>query len=505
MSPKMKRAATAAVAATAVALLLAPKAGAGPYRVAICNPALGARHADATFQRTSPHYISEARCGPDQPGLAVRHDGKHTGDSRWGGWTIHAPLGTVISRLGVSAAGHAGSGHLPQLLVVPSNGVAQVFSTPDPGIGRSSFTRPARVFTARLSCRRVAGCGAGRKARIRIKRLALEMADGVDPTISVGGALLRPGSKRGMQPIAADAKDVGGGIHRFLVQVNGQPVTAYTTRCRVKEGWALRLRPCPASDHTLFSLQTARGPFRQGSNVVQICAADYAAGTTANRACVTRRINVDHLCPISATGAGPRLEAHLVHRPARDGEPRAVGIRGRLRSANGTPVSEARVCVATRVPIPGDLERVVATPITGADGRFATQLPRGPSRQVRIAYWWNAAHVAERHLHLSVHAHPRLRLRPRHPLHNGEAVRFAVKLQGPAAARRWVRIQARSGHRWVEVRNGRTNAEGIYRARYRFHATTARRRYRFRAVVPSQRGYPYARGHSRVRRVTVVG
>jgi hypothetical protein len=90
-------------------------------------------------------------------------------------------------------------------------------------------------------------------------------------------------------------------------------------------------------------------------------------------------------------------------------------------------------------------------------------------------------------------------------LRNGQRVRFRVELQGPAAEGRWVRIQARSDHRWVEVRNGRTDADGVYKTRYRFHATTGRRRYRFRAVVPSQRGYPYLRGKSPVRRVTVIG
>ena len=52
---------------------------------------------------------------------------------------------------------------------------------------------------------------------------------------------------------------------------------------------------------------------------------------------------------------------------------------------------------------------------------------------------------------------------------------------------------------------GLTGAGGIYRARYRFHATTGRRNYRFRAVVPSQAGYPYEAGKSKVKRITVLG
>jgi hypothetical protein len=495
----------ATIIALATALLTPPRAGAGLYRVAICNPQLGARHADVTFERTSVHYVSEAGCGTNQPGLGIRHVGKRTGDGRWGAWTMHAPGGTVISRLGVSAAGHGGGGYLPQLLAVPPIGAAQAFASPDPGMERSRFTSPARILTARLSCHRVNGCGRGRKARIRIKRIALELADHTRPTIAVGGAALQPGSKRGVQPLTVDAQDVGGGVHRFLLDVNGQPVTASTPRCRIEDGWALRMRPCPQRAHTTWRLQTAAGPFHQGVNVLRACSSDYAIGTLANRACTTRRIRVDNLCPISHTGPGSQLQAQLIRERPPDERRPSIAIRGRLLAASGTAVAGARVCVATRVPIAGALERVVATPTTDADGRFATELAQGPSRQVRVAYWWTHADVAERHLRLRVRAHPRLILRPKGVLHNGQRVWFTVELQGPAAEGRWVRIQARADHRWVEVRNGRANADGVYRTRYRFHATTGRRRYRFRAVVPSQRGYPYLRGQSRVRRITVIG
>jgi hypothetical protein len=161
--------------------------------------------------------------------------------------------------------------------------------------------------------------------------------------------------------------------------------------------------------------------------------------------------------------------------------------------------------VATRVPIAGAGEHIAATPVTGDDGRFSAQLPSGPSRQVRVAYWWSGTQVTERRLDLRVRARPRLKLRPRHAVHDGRRIRFRVRLQEPAAPRRWVRIQARSGKRWIEVSNGRTNLHGAYRAHYRFHSTSGHHRYAFRAVVPSQRGYPYRGGHSTARHVTVTG
>ena len=492
-----------AIAAIAIVALLVPaSASGGAYRVAVCNPALGARHADAVFQRTSPHYVSGGSCRPGHAGLTVGHDGERTKAGRWGEWTVRAPRGTIISRLGVSAAGRSAGGHVPQLLTAPLHGPMRAFATPDPGTARSRLATPSLSFAARLACHRASGCARGRKARIRIAWLALRLTDRVAPTLTLGGSAFGHGPQRGLRTVEPSGTDIGGGVHHFLLQVNGEPLSGRVTRCRAAEGFALRLRPCPAAARTRFGIQTAEPPFHQGLNRLRVCSVDYARGTEANRRCATRRMRVDNLCPISSAGPGPSLEAHI-SRARHSG--RDVAIRGRLRSASGAPVAAARVCVTTRVQMAGAGERVVATPVTGADGSFAANLPQGPNRRLRVAYWWSGHEVAERHLDLRVRARPRLKLHPRHPLHNGHHVRFKVRLPGPSAAHSWVRIQARSGKRWIELRSGRANARGVYRARYRFHATTGRQRYAFRAVVPSQRGYPYRPGHSRVRHVTVVG
>jgi hypothetical protein len=500
----MKRPILALLAAAALVSIAPATATAGVYRAAVCNPALGAFHPDAIFARTSRHYVAGASCGPRQAGLAIRHEGRRTGHGRWGGWTVRAPRGTVISHLGVSAAGRRAGGHVPQLLTRPLGGAPRPFSAPGREVERARWSGSARSFGARLVCAREGGCGKGEGAGIRIRRLSLRMADRVRPAVALGGSAFAPGSKRGIHAIQVRATDVGAGIHRFLLQVNGEPVAAHAAECRAAEGYALRLRPCPLRARTTFRAATTRAPFRQGPNTVRICSIDYGLDTRANRACAERHVRVDNLCPISSAAAGRLLEAHISRTRSAHQRGEAT-VRGRLRSASGRPVPGARVCVATRVPLPGAGEHIAATPVTGPDGRFTAELPSGPSRRVRVAYWWSHNDVAERHLDLRVRARPRLRLRPRHPIRNGRRVRFEVRLQEPAAPRRWVRIQARSGRRWIEVSNGRTDLNGSYRAHYRFHSTSGRHVYAFRAVVPSQRGYPYWGGHSRVRRVTVVG
>jgi hypothetical protein len=504
MSSSTLMKAVAVAAALSLPALLPEDAGAGTYRVAVCNPGLGAWHADASFRRTSRHYSPEAECGLDRPGLVVRHRAKSTGHGRWGGWVLSAPHGTTIVRAGVSASGRRAGGHVPELLTAPLRGPLRPFAKPDPGIDRARWSGgDARAFVARLACRRPPGCRRGLDARVRVKRVALRLADRVSPTLSVGGSALLAGSRRGIQAVRPLGSDVGAGLHRFLLQVNGEPVTAHTAPCHTAHGYALRLRPCPTRWRTAFRVATAARPVRQGPNLLRICSADYARGAGANRRCAARRMRVDNLCPISATGPGRRMRVRLSEVRGRRGGRTAV--RGRLRSPSGVPLAGARVCVATRVPIRRKAERIVSTPTTGPDGRFAARLPKGPNRRVRVAYWWDSSHVAERHLRLRVRARPRLRLRPSHPIRNGRRARFKVRLRGPAAARRFIRIQARVGKRWVEVRTGRTSARGIFRARYRFRSTTGHRRYAFRALVPKQRGYAYRRGHSKVRRVTVMG
>jgi hypothetical protein len=329
--------------------------------------------------------------------------------------------------------------------------------------------------------------------------VALVLGDRVDPTLSLDGSLLGPGSRRGLQTVAPSAADVGAGVRRILLEVNGVPATAHTVRCRLARRIALRLQPCPERASTRLAAATASAPFRQGPNQVRVCAADYAVTTAANRSCARRRVRVDNLCPLSGVGGATALRARLRSRGNRS------VVVGRVLDARGVGVEGARVCLATRVRLRGAAERLMAAPMAGERGRFRAELPEGPSREVRIACWPSAAAAIERYLRLDVPVRPRLRLRPRHPIDNGNRVRFTVWLPGPESQGRRVRIQARSGRRWLDVRSGLAGAGGIYRAEYRFRSTTARRRYAFRALVPKQRGYPYEAGTSRTEHVTVLG
>jgi hypothetical protein len=180
-------------------------------------------------------------------------------------------------------------------------------------------------------------------------------------------------------------------------------------------------------------------------------------------------------------------------------------VVGRLLNAAGAGVPGAEVCVATRVLVNGVAERIVATPSTGASGRFAVRIPRGPSRKIRVAHWPSEAGAVERFRALRVRARPRLKLQPGGVLENGERVRFRVSLPGPRAKGAHVALKVRANGRWLPLRRGTANSHGVWHGSYRFRATTGRETYRFRAFVPKQRGYPYAAGRSNTKRQTVVG
>ncbi len=302
--------AACAMAVACLALMTAPPAHGGTYRAAICNPDLGAGHADATFAHTSPRYRSRASCATGGVGLSVTSHAATRG-GRWGAWMVAAPRGTAIRRLSLSAAGRAGGGRIPEIL----RGTRErwrAFAVPSGELARFRWSgAPTLGFAARLRCRRVSGCPRGRPARLRVKRLALLLDDRIAPRLRLAGSLFAPGSRRGGQAMTSSGSDFGAGLRGFLLQVNGQPVAGHTLACRLTDGVAVRLRPCRRRASTTFRAITESPPFRQGPNAVRVCASDYAASTAANRVCARHRVRVDNLCPTSKVSHGATVRAWI--------------------------------------------------------------------------------------------------------------------------------------------------------------------------------------------------
>jgi hypothetical protein len=504
--PRLALVALAVALAGALLLLTAPSAEAGTYRAVQCHDGLGSAHPDVEFRSTSDRYRAAADC--DGPGLSITHHAadRPTPGGRYGEWLMSAPAGADIVAASARVAGDGQDWHAPQVAVVRRGGARSTIDGARGSLHAVTWKgEEGRALSARLVCAHADRCGRGENAFLRIRRLAATLRDTTAPDLTLDGPLLEPGSRRGSQGLVVAASDAGGGIRSIVVEVNGDPVASRSFDCRQSQGIAVRMRPCPDAPTARFDVVTT-DQFRQGPNQLRVCAADYAQNTDSNRTCTTRTVRIDNRCPVSAVH-GAELRARFAGGGTRatvrsDESARVVG---RVLDEAGAPVANAQVCVATRPLRRGSTEGYMTTPRTGADGTFAARIPAGPSREIRVAHWPGTDRALERYLTLTSRAVPRLSLRPRRTLRNGERVRFRVSLPGPGAAGKRVEVQARADGRWLRVGRGRTNHRGGWRGAYRFRATTGRRTYAFRAVVVRQRDYPYDGGSSRIAHKTVVG
>ena len=508
-APRTRRAVAACAGlalGAALAMLLPGAARAGLYSVMQCNPQQNSGY-EATFARSSDRYKSRASCRQGANGLEIFQEGAATKDGRLGGWTWLAPAGTVIRGVALRAHMQSGGGHAAQLVVGADDGSASYFGRVEDRWRDEFWSGSAgRWFRGRLRCYGGSdgACDRAEGAHIWLQRVRLTLFDSADPTLTLGGGLLDAGARSGRQALGVTARDAGSGPRRIDVTVNGTPAVSTELDCAMTPAaWAKRMSPCPSPVTSPIALDTAAAPFRNGPNQVQVCASDLATTGRPNTTCATRTVAVDNACPSSPGRGATRLRA------AFENGRRAITVRsgqrpkvsGRLLAAAGSPAAGALVCVLARPSMPGARWKRIGMPTTRPDGRFAYAVPAGPSRELRLVHRSDSRQIEAR-LRLSVKAAPKLSVTPRHT-GNGHRISFSGVLPGPGNTGRAVALQALSDRRWVTFELARSRLRGRFEAGYRFRSTAAPTTYRFRALVEAQAGYPYRRGTSRIRAVSV--
>jgi hypothetical protein len=179
---------------------------------------------------------------------------------------------------------------------------------------------------------------------------------------------------------------------------------------------------------------------------------------------------------------------------------------GRLGTAQGAPIANAPIAVDGQARSGGPFVKLGVVR-TDARGNFRFTVPSGPSRTIRYRYeGTNVVQSAAAQLTTKVNAAARLKV-DRRRLRNGQAVRFTGRLLGKPIPKvgKLVALQAKVGRGWRTFATPRANKKGIFKHRYRFTATTGKRRYKFRAVVEREDAYPYEAGVSRIAQVIVRG
>lgn len=180
-------------------------------------------------------------------------------------------------------------------------------------------------------------------------------------------------------------------------------------------------------------------------------------------------------------------------------------IFGRALRPDGAPAEGAPIRILQAAAGLAEIGQVTA----GSGGTFAFNVPPGTSRTLFAAF---RASPADEALACSPPAELRVRagatLRAsRRRIRNGKRVTFRGRVLGEAVppAGKIVIVQAFDRGRWRTFKATRAGADGAYRTRYRFTKTRRTTTYRFRALVPAEQAFPYARGTSKTVKVRVRG
>jgi hypothetical protein len=180
-------------------------------------------------------------------------------------------------------------------------------------------------------------------------------------------------------------------------------------------------------------------------------------------------------------------------------------VSGVVRTRGGTPLENAEVQVLSRSST--SPEHRVAALHTNSSGQFEYRTRASASTVLRLVYGGSGTTLpSQREVTLVVPAISSIATRPRH-LRNGQAVTFGgvVRSLPVPSAGKLVELQVvLSGH-WQTFRTTRTDTAGRWHVRYRFRRSCGVLRYRFRARLPAESGYPFESGHTRAVRVVVRG
>jgi hypothetical protein len=187
---------------------------------------------------------------------------------------------------------------------------------------------------------------------------------------------------------------------------------------------------------------------------------------------------------------------------------RTIPIRGRLTMGAGNAVANAAIEVWEQLRLRGAVSQRVAVIGTDDSGRFTFKALRGPSRLLRFRYPGTPiirARATE--VDLRVKGSSTLAVNRRRVVNGEDIVLRGLVRGGPLpAVGKLVQLQAYSRGRWLTFATPRAGrGSGRWAYRYRFTATRGTVRYRFRARIPQEAGFPYISGVSRSVGVLVRG
>lgn len=184
-------------------------------------------------------------------------------------------------------------------------------------------------------------------------------------------------------------------------------------------------------------------------------------------------------------------------------------VTGYVRGPDGRPLPGTRVFFQTQPRATGQPWKTVATAEASSTGKVSRSLSGPCSQLIRIAVPETAllAPSTSNVLRTTVRATSSISAKPSR-LRNGRRVTLSGRLRGGFVPSRFeisLFGRAPGSRSWVPVRTPvAVSRSGRWSAAYRFTRTRARSLYRFRVRIPARPDYPFSRGYSPVRKVTVL-
>ena len=182
-----------------------------------------------------------------------------------------------------------------------------------------------------------------------------------------------------------------------------------------------------------------------------------------------------------------------------------VRLTGRLTNTDGQPIDAGSIEALERRP--DGTTPTIGLATTSRRGTFRYLLRATHNRDVVFRYGGSRRiGAASTVVHVRVPGATSIKASHR-VVRNGDSVLFVgqVRTQPLPPAGKLLEMQAFFRGRWRTFSTLRTTTLGRWRFRYRFGATLGRVTYRFRARLPTEGGYPFIGGESRVVRVVVLG
>jgi hypothetical protein len=327
----MRRASVRLAASAAVVLVAGvinatgAEASGHTYEVVQCDP-LNRGSADAVLEDSSP-YAARSFCGDPHDAYSIKVD--NVGHAQHGGfgrvrWATGSADLSIVA-VDVRAKLRRDNGHAARLWVGDEK-LNQVAGVATGGDGATAFKRyrwsasgrGSSQFVAGLSCERPAGCRRSDAAKTWVRGVRMKVADHSDPVFAtLDGSLLSKNWLRGDQRLRADSDDLGSGLDRIVLRVNGSVDSLQRGSCDAipVPKFSPRMVPCASEAILNDAPKTASSPFHDGANAVGLCAIDFAG----NRTCAFRDVRVDNTPPaVSFAATQDPDDPELVRAPVHD-------------------------------------------------------------------------------------------------------------------------------------------------------------------------------------------